>query len=418
MSQYLDKDGASRIAENFLSKQAEQDAILRNLQFDLKEAEHALVKTIQGPAPLNIRALTRPLDDYRISGNTVQEGTPAPDAPVDVVGCGVRTENLFDGIIGTDNKILGERGGADTNYAYALSKYIPVEPNTSYIYHFYHNIAENRSTYSISEYDSNKNVILPLTPQWITENKDYSINFTTRLNTAYIRINWKKAPDENLMLNIGSTAKPYEPYGYKLPLTINGTEYPIYLGQVPATRRIRKLVLTGEENWQAQPTLWRNDTALFALQQKMAQIGEMTNRPSVNTHFISVEAGLNPQQKDYACSGYNQVDVFSNFYYIRLHFTTIGITSETTGSNAITAFKSWLAAQYAAGTPVTVWYVLATPTAGIVNEPLHKIGDYADTVSMAQAGIEISTTKGFNTITTDTTVLPSNIEVKGVINNA
>jgi hypothetical protein len=81
-------------------------------------------------------------------------------------------------------------------------------------------------------------------------------------------------------------------------------------------------------------------------------------------------------------------------------------------------FKQWLAAQYASGTPVTVWYVLATPETGIINEPLHKIGDYADTISYAQSGVEISTTKGFNTITTDTTVLPSNIEVKGVINNA
>jgi hypothetical protein len=81
-------------------------------------------------------------------------------------------------------------------------------------------------------------------------------------------------------------------------------------------------------------------------------------------------------------------------------------------------FASYCARQYAAGTPVTVLYVLAKPGTAIVNEPLNKLGDYADTVSMAQAGVEISTTKGFNTITTDTTVLPSNIEVKGVINNA
>jgi hypothetical protein len=73
---------------------------------------------------------------------------------------------------------------------------------------------------------------------------------------------------------------------------------------------------------------------------------------------------------------------------------------------------------YLSSNPITIWYVLAEPETGIINEPLHKIGDYADTISYAQSGVEISTTKGFNTITTDTTVLPSNIEVKGVINNA
>lgn len=49
------------------------------------------------------------------------------------------------------------------------------------------------------------------------------------------------------MLNTGSTALPYEPYGYKLPLTVNGVEYPIYLGEVETTRKIRKLVLTGRK---------------------------------------------------------------------------------------------------------------------------------------------------------------------------
>lgn len=51
------------------------------------------------------------------------------------------------------------------------------------------------------------------------------------------------------MLNLGSTALPYEPYGYKLPLTVNSTAYPIYLGEAQTTRKIKKLVLTGGEDW-------------------------------------------------------------------------------------------------------------------------------------------------------------------------
>jgi hypothetical protein len=273
MSQYVDKDGASRIAENFLSKQAEQDAILKNLQFDLKEAEHALVKTVQGPAPLNIRALTRPLDDYVINGNTLQDGTPTPEAPVDVVGCGA----------------------------------------------------------------------------------------------------W------------GETQQ-----SYKLPITVNGTEYPIYLGQVPTTRSIRKLVLMGEEDWTVTTSANQASILLPAV---------AGNRTVFSTHYKGIVQ---------AVTGNAWINATLDRLFIM----------DTANAIDLTVFKSYLAEQYESSTPVMVWYVLAEPETGIVNEPLMKIGEYADTISMEQSGVEISTTKGFNTITTDTIVLPSNIEVKGVINNA
>lgn len=81
-------------------------------------------------------------------------------------------------------------------------------------------------------------------------------------------------------------------------------------------------------------------------------------------------------------------------------------------------FKSFLAAQYANGTPVTVWYVLATPETGIVNEPLMKIGEYADTISFAQAGVTIPTVAGANTLTINTTVQPSSMSITGKIREA
>lgn len=273
MSQYLDKDGASRIAENFLSKQAEQNAILQNLQFDLKEAEHALVKTIQGPAPLNIRALTRPLDDYRISGNTIQNGTPTPSDPVDAVGCGV----------------------------------------------------------------------------------------------------WDETQQS-----------------YKLPLTVNDTEYPIYLGQVPTTRRIKKLVLDGTEStwleWSGLNLFRVPDTLLDYRAQKDGAICDslpLVMRDDLTTNSFCWSSG------------------------------TVGEFIININNYNLADLRTYLSSN-----PITIWYVLAEPETAVVNEQLMKIGDYADTITMAQAGVEISTTKGFNAITTDTAVLPSIIEVKGVINNA
>ena len=81
------------------------------------------------------------------------------------------------------------------------------------------------------------------------------------------------------------------------------------------------------------------------------------------------------------------------------------ISSST--ASTVAELKSYLATQYAAGTPVIIWYVLETPETAVVNEPLRKIGDYADTVS----GITIPTIAGTNTIDVDTTLKPSEVSV-------
>jgi hypothetical protein len=77
--------------------------------------------------------------------------------------------------------------------------------------------------------------------------------------------------------------------------------------------------------------------------------------------------------------------------------------STTISSNTKEDFKAWIAQQYTNGTPVTVWYVLATATTGTVNEPLMKIGNYADTVS----SITVPMITGRDTFDVDTTLKPS-----------
>lgn len=91
---------------------------------------------------------------------------------------------------------------------------------------------------------------------------------------------------------------------------------------------------------------------------------------------------------------------------------SIGIIIADGSISTLADFKAYLAAQYAAGTPVTVWYVLATPTTGIVNEPIRKIGDYADTVSYEQAGVQIPTNRGNTVIDVETTLKPSQMYIK------
>lgn len=234
---------------------------------------------ITGVPPLRYIGDGRPLTDYRIAGNTVQDGTPTPESPVPVVGCGTDTAD-----------------------------------------------------------------------------------------------------------------------GYKLPLTVNGTEYPIYLGQVESTRRVKKLVFDGSEPW-AFASMDSNRT--------VCRLGLLmsTNAVGYCTHIYWKSEY---EERDYNRIVYN--DYLGGSLYMSLENSIL--SGQTTP-----AFKSYLAAQYAAGTPVTVWYVLAEPETAIVNEPLMKIGDYADTISFAQAGVSIPTINGENVLDVPTTVPPSEITIKGGISS-
>lgn len=218
-----------------------------------------------------------------------------------------------------------------------------------------------------------------------------------------MRFSAAKSNKDIIMLNLGSTALPYEPYGYKLPLTINGTEYPIYLGQVETTRRVKKLVLTGDGNVgknYADP----NNT-LYYLNFTNYHVPFAGSAVALCTHLTpssslpSSEAGIR---------------VSNSGASLYINFGADVMNAQTSG-NTVDGLKEYLAAQYANGTPVTIWYVLATEETGIVNEPLMKIGGNADTISFAQAGVTIPTVSGANVLDVPTTVPPSEITIKGGI---
>jgi hypothetical protein len=185
------------------------------------------------------------------------------------------------------------------------------------------------------------------------------------------------------MLNTGSTAKPYEPYGYKIPILTAQQTTNIYLGSVQSNRQIKKLVLDGTES---AYTYTYNGTNGVALRNVLE-----TNYNHVDglcTHYPVATSNVG----DSLWIGAGN----ANLYFV-------GIL-DIMGYTTYTQFMQYCADQYAAGTPVTVWYVLATPQTTTVNEPLMKIGTYADTISNAAS---IPTTDGANTITVDTTVQPS-----------
>jgi hypothetical protein len=359
---------------------------------EVKDANGRLVYTntreITGTLPLSFTSRGKPLSDYRISGNTVQDGTPTPEAPVDVVGCGVRTGNLFDKSKITTGFVY--LGGVAPNASYYCSDFIPITATTYY----FQNVVGGSAQNSVVVYDANKQGLRYMR---LSGGVAASGAMQFQSGDAYIRINCYYATDVNtVMVNTGSTALPYEPYGYKLPLTINGTESPIYLGEAQTTRKIKKLVLTGEETFDIESSY--NRFSFYIVD--MLGFGVRLTKLYC-THYQNISDGRPvrdiPDNSIYTGGGSDAKKVFI----------------KTTDYTTISAFKAYLAAQYAAGTPVTIWYVLAEQETGIANEPLMKIGGYADTITMAQAGVTIPTVSGTNVLDMSSTVKPSEVYIKG-----
>lgn len=182
---------------------------------------------------------------------------------------------------------------------------------------------------------------------------------------------------------------------YKIPISSANTTTPIYLGEVETTRRVKKLVLDGTEKWQLNNRIASVGGKYFNLSiitQERTEFGKM-----LCSHYPVA----NPYDRLTACC------VIANYS----RGIDIRVNNPST-VESITDFKSYLQQQYASGTPVTIWYVLAEPETGIVNEPLMKIGDYADTLSMEQAGVQIPTANGSTTLDVETTVKPSEVYIK------
>lgn len=348
--------------------------------------------TINGAPPLSFKSNGEAIEDYTISGNTVQSGTPTPSVPVAVQGVGERTANLYDMNANDTNNgfvngaYLYNTGVTRESSPYFVSEYIPIQPNTEYTL-VYGSTAPTIP--SVCFYDSSKSFI-----SGENYNGQNPFTFTTPNGTVFIRFSGVDALKSIIMLNVGSATLPYEPYGYKLPITCGGETTAIYLSNVQTTRRVKKLVLTGTEAFS-----YNSGTLTYTLD--VSCLGGTGILTALSSHYLGV----------------NNVSAFSSMTDKAVCERANGeqIWIRDTDITSVADFKAFLAAQYAAGTPVTIWYVLASPETSIVNEPLQKISTYADTISSTQAGIEIPTINGTNTLTTSTTVLPSNIEATGRI---
>lgn len=321
--------------------------------------------------PYEFIADGKPLYDWTIEGNLIQSGTPSPTNPIYPSECGNKTANLFDKSVGVKEIYVTPTVKRDGFEVSLPSGTYTVYSGNAYIY------TKKKIGTTYGAVYTTKNAIT------LTLESDGMILIYTPVSGIF--------DNANIMLNSGSTALPYQPYGYAVTPKVNNNSYPIYLpepirkigdyldvlsSEGKVVRRIKKLVLTGEENWTA-------------------------SSQAVNVYYCNMPSDyLKRETITTTCSHF--VSKINKSNYLHLENGEMCLYSGSSGvytagfyiaNTTLTDFKTYLAQQYAAGTPVTVWYVLAIQTEESVEVPV------------------IDTDPGNNAIDVETTLKPSKMTI-------
>lgn len=140
-----------------------------------------------------------------------QDGTPTPDSPQDIHTISgdnkvvVNGKNIFDKNMTTTPGYISDTGvNGGSAGTYHTTDFIPIVPNTSYVYSGATNIGGNHSR---CYYDINKNFI-----SGIKHNSQNPFINTSPANAYYMKESIDIANIGNLQIEVGNTATTYEPY--------------------------------------------------------------------------------------------------------------------------------------------------------------------------------------------------------------
>lgn len=175
--------------------------------------------------PLTLeKSVGKYLKDYKIYGNSVQDGTPTPDTPIEVESVGERTSNLCGGNNVLLNKLIGNSGNGNISDS---SNYhtLYMEVNEGETYTFTNFVRADGSSLKGCFYDENN--------AWVSAFEGLTVTIPT--GVKYIGRSFSQSAN-NVQLIEGNEEKEYEPYGYKIPIKVsddlgNETITNIYLNE-------------------------------------------------------------------------------------------------------------------------------------------------------------------------------------------
>ena len=232
-------------------------------------------------------------------------------------------KNLFNrnNVVNVDNKILNDSGTEinDTGGGYT-KMYIPVKSSTNYTISGLPSYATKR----IYFFNSSKT--------FISRTSGYAnvseFTFTTPSNCKYIDIQYVTNGNDfnTYMLNEGTTALPYEPYG--------SNEWYI-------KKNIGKVVLDGTENWSGEGSLTNTIRVKLPMTYFPNSLGQLYTLHTLCNYFKFLV--------NYSTD--------SSHYYLGNTNDYAYFFIENTLANNVSEYKTWLGTHN-----TTVYYVLSTPT--------------------------------------------------------
>lgn len=183
---------------------------------------------------------------------------------------------------------------------------------------------------------------------------------------------------KDIQIEIGESPTDYTPVDSTVYDIVNGVELR-QVGDVKdtydastgiLTQNIAKYEFDGTENWWSQSEYYlSNNTYLFVVDIfKDRHTNEsFTTNYELCSHFknayTSLQTSTNNNEEGFV---FHSAEIYKNYLYIRVAKSRL---SEGTPA----AFKQWLADEYAAGRPVTVWYVLETPKTYTIGHDVNVI---------------------------------------------
>lgn len=179
-------------------------------------------REISGIPPLTLDSIGKNTLDYKIYGNSVQDGTPTPENPIEVQSVGDKTKNLWNGDV--EQGAVVNTGVLSDSNTRIRSKPIKVVGGLEYT------ISSNLYIRMICCYKGEKYV--STIADFFGDQPKKQASFTVPDGADTLRIGFmlnvsgtaNVTPDmlEDAMLELGSEATDYEPYGYKIPVVTTG----------------------------------------------------------------------------------------------------------------------------------------------------------------------------------------------------
>lgn len=352
------------------------------------------VDTITGVPPIVFDANGTPLTDYTILGNSYQNGTPTPEDPVEVQCVGERTNNLFDKahFNFSDSTTIVYVPIYVGEGSFTISTDLPVSASGTRDVFFINGNVSSGANSGTNGVDA----AMPRTRSSV----DGYVTVATRYNTSR-----ENPADYHYMLNTGSAVLPYEPYGYKIPVTVsdgtNSQTANIYLDE--PLRKKPSYVTMDELNYKTGTVMRRRRAAILTTTQYRSRsetsacfsvFGPSGAATDIGYSVVDLLCDrLKPYPNKYVALNMDSISRgWNGSFTCTLKFSTIGATPESTDAELQTLADAFFAAN-----PTIVEYDLQTPTTETITAPA------------------IPTINGQNTLTVDTTVQPSSVSVTGHI---